>query len=270
MRLAALAGLFACVAIFTSSSSSVSAEAFNFLNIKETDQVSLNVASARVTNPIVVLASAQTQTPSETDQTEEQQVTEVYQVQDGDTLSSIAEQYQTTWNRLFDKNESITHPDLIQPGDMIAIPRPDEQLTARPLPEPPVQQPVQQQSAPSTRNYANVARQSEAPATAPVSRGSSSGNTYTPGYCTWYAKNKRPDLPNNLGNADTWVARAAAQGIPTGSAPRAGAIGQQGMHVVYVERVNADGTVFISEMNFKGLYVVSTRTVPASYFQYIY
>lgn len=267
MRLAALAGLFACVAIFTSSSSTASAEAFGFLNIKETDQVSLKVANAGVTNPIVMLASAKTETASRVTQPEEP-VTEVYQVEDGDTLSSIAEKYQTTWKRIFDKNEDISHPDLIQPGDMIVIPRVDEQLGERPLPEAPAQQqpvtePVRQ------RTYASAARQYDAPA-ASVSRGSSSGNTYTPGYCTWYAKNKRPDLPNNLGNADTWVARAAAQGIPTGSVPRAGAIGQQGMHVVYVERVNADGTVFVSEMNFKGLYVISTRTVPASYFQYIY
>jgi peptidoglycan DL-endopeptidase CwlO len=77
-------------------------------------------------------------------------------------------------------------------------------------------------------------------------------------------------LPNNLGNANTWVARAAAQGIPTGSAPRVGAIGQQGMHVVYVESVNGDGTVTVSEMNFRGRYVISSRTVPASTFRYIY
>jgi surface antigen len=80
----------------------------------------------------------------------------------------------------------------------------------------------------------------------------------------------RPDLPNNLGNANTWVSRAAAQGLATGSAPRVGAVGQQGMHVVYVEAVNGDGTVTISEMNHAGLYVRTVRTVPASTFMYIY
>ena len=77
-------------------------------------------------------------------------------------------------------------------------------------------------------------------------------------------------MPNNLGNANTWVARAAAQGMATGSTPRAGAVGQQGMHVVYVESVNGDGTVTISEMNHVGWNVVNQRTVPASNFQYIY
>ena len=106
--------------------------------------------------------------------------------------------------------------------------------------------------------------------TSSVGRSSSAGNSYGYGYCTWYVKNRRPDMPNNLGNANTWVARAAAQGMATGSAPRAGAVGQAGMHVVYVESVNADGSVTVSEMNRAGWNVISSRTVPASYFQYIY
>lgn len=103
------------------------------------------------------------------------------------------------------------------------------------------------------------------------SRYSSSGNTYSPGYCTYYAKQRRPDLPNNLGNANTWFQRAAAQGIPVGSEPRVGAIGETKayMHVVYVEAVNGD-TVTVSEANYKGRGVVSTRTAPASEFRYIY
>ena len=117
---------------------------------------------------------------------------------------------------------------------------------------------------------AQAASGAPAPQPAPSPAGSSAGNTYYYGYCTFYAKSRRPDLPNNLGNADTWVARAAAQGIATGSAPRVGAIGQQGMHVVYVESVNGDGTVTVSEMNFQGWGVTSSRTVPAGTFQYIY
>lgn len=97
-----------------------------------------------------------------------------------------------------------------------------------------------------------------------------SGNTYTYGYCTWYVKNRRPDLPNNLGNADTWAYRAAAQGIPTGYTPQAGAVGQKGMHVVYVESVNSDGSMTISEMNFEGWNVQSSRTISPSGWRFIY
>lgn len=95
-------------------------------------------------------------------------------------------------------------------------------------------------------------------------------NTYSFGNCTWYAKHRRPDLPNSLGNAGTWFNRARALGIATGSTPKVGAIGQRNNHVVFVEQVNQDGSVFISEMNRKGLNIISTRTIPADYFLYIY
>jgi surface antigen len=104
-----------------------------------------------------------------------------------------------------------------------------------------------------------------------VAVSSSAGNTYYYGYCTWYAKQRRPDLPNRLGNGGQWVANAAAQGYATGSAPRAGAVAETTGHVAYVESVNGDGTIVISEMNGPaGWGVVGTRTVPASQYRYIY
>lgn len=119
-------------------------------------------------------------------------------------------------------------------------------------------------SAQSTTNASSTTK----PVRGPVR--SSQGNTYEYHSCTWYAKSRRPDLPNNLGNAYSWVASAAAQGIPTGSVPRAGAIGQQGGHVVYVERVNNDGTIYLSERNFDWNGSFRYRTAPASNFIYIY
>lgn len=105
-----------------------------------------------------------------------------------------------------------------------------------------------------------------------VARPPVAGNTYYAGQCTWYAKDRRPDLPNNLGNADTWADRAAAQGWRVDGAPEVGDIGMTRayMHVVYVEAVNGDGSVTISEMNFVSEYVVSTRTAPVSEFIYIH
>ena len=182
-------------------------------------------------------------------------------VADNETLSSIAARYNTTWLRLYAKNTTIEKPDVIKVGDKLIIPFADEVLAERALPPPPPPVAANPPSSP-------VRAGQTAAGTSP--KGASSGNTYSRGYCTYYAKQRRPDLPNNLGNADTWVARARAQGIPTGSQPRAGAIGQQGMHVVYVERVNEDGTVFISEMNYVGFNTVSNRTASAGSFQYIY
>lgn len=184
-----------------------------------------------------------------------------YVVVDGDYLDKIATEHNVSWKRLWDKNLNIENPDVIHVGDKIVIPKEDEQLADRALPAAPVQAvaATQGSSAPAQTN-------------AVVYRGAVSSNLYDPGYCTWYVKNRRPDLPNNLGNADTWYYRAQAQGLPTGTTPRAGAAAQvRGqMHVVYVESVNGDGTIVISEMNYAGLYSLRTVTVPASNYWYIY
>ncbi len=98
---------------------------------------------------------------------------------------------------------------------------------------------------------------------------SSSGNLYSYGNCTYYVKNMRPDLPNDLGNADSWYYRYNG---PKGSEPAVGAVGvaKGYMHVVYITAVNGDGTVSLSEMNYVGFNVVSSRVAPASEFLYIY
>jgi surface antigen len=109
---------------------------------------------------------------------------------------------------------------------------------------------------------------------APSSRRYVPGNGYDQGYCTWYVKNRRPDIGNYWGNANQWLYSAQAEGYATGGAPRAGAIGvsSEGYygHVVYVESVNSDGSVNISEMNYQGWNIQDSRTTSASEFVYIY
>lgn len=267
MRLSALgAGLLLSFVIFSAEAPKASAETVAALPLKQ------DTATADRLEVLAMVedqseARIQTELPASPPQPVKHVVAE------GDTLSSIAIQYQTTWSRLYAKNTHLAHPDVISHGLELTIPAADEQLAERalptPAPEPVVEQapaavkpPVKQK--PAQTQQRTIRTQSAAP------RGSSTGNTYGYGYCTWYAKNRRMDLPNNLGNADTWVSRAAAQGLATGSEPRAGAIGQRGMHVVYVEAVNGDGTVTISEMNREGWNVISSRTVSSSYFRYIY
>ena len=85
-------------------------------------------------------------------------------------------------------------------------------------------------------------------------------NGYDYGYCTWYVANKRlangSAMPTNLGNASTWYYRAKAYGLSTGSRPQVGAAvvtSTSGAgHVAYVERVNEDGSIWVSEMNSHG------------------
>lgn len=99
------------------------------------------------------------------------------------------------------------------------------------------------------------------------------------GQCTYYMYNRfaqlgAPIRTTALGNAAEWPANAAAAGYGVSSTPRAGTAivfqgGLGGAHPVYghvgfVERVNADGSLFISEMNVQGVNVISTRTIPAS------
>lgn len=184
-----------------------------------------------------------------------------YTVVEGDNLTKISLAHNTSVQRLWEKNLQLTNPDVINVGDKLVIPKDDEVLTTRELPKPVII--VTVPTSVSQPTTTQPVRELSSP------RGAVSGNTYTRGYCTWYVKNRRPDLPNNLGNADTWYARYPGA---KGTTPQAGAAAQARgqMHVVYVESVNSDGTVNISEMNYKGWNVISYRTAPASSFYYMY
>lgn len=179
----------------------------------------------------------------------------VYTVVEGDNLTKIGSAHNVEWQRLWAKNTQLADPDVIHVNDKITVPTPDEVLS-RDIP-------------------ANVALPPATPgvvATAPVYDGS---NTYDWGYCTWYVKNRRgASIPNSLGNANTWYSRAHDMGMAVGSVPRAGAVGTttQGAlgHVIYVESVNPDGSINISEMNAPTFGGVTYRTAAASEFLYIY
>lgn len=178
----------------------------------------------------------------------------VYLVVSGDNLSKIGTAYNVEWQRLWAKNTQLTNPDLIHPGDKITIPEPSEQLERE------------------------IPAQVQLPATTPgvAPRASyDGGNSYDYGYCTWYVKNRRgASLPNGLGNANTWYSRAAGMGMAVGSTPKPGAVGTTTRgslgHVVYVESVNADGSINISEMNAPTWGAVTYRTAGAGEFVYIY
>lgn len=243
------------------------------LNRSSASALAIEEADIKTSSTVTMADKVVTTYAKKIQKEKEQKGPTKHTVKKGESLMSVAKQHNTTWVRLFNKNTTLTDPDIIAPGMEITIPRADEKLAERPLPDD-----AADSSANSMASSSSQRRQSEGTPqvkaqpvrSAPVSRGSSAGNRYSPGYCTWYVKNKRPDLPNNLGNANTWVSRARAQGMATGSRPAVGAVGQQGMHVVFVEAVHSNGTVTISEMNFRGLYTVSRRTVAATNFQYIY
>lgn len=49
---------------------------------------------------------------------------EIYEIRKGDSLSKIAKQYGTTWQKIYEMNKDvIKNPDLIHPGHKIKIPK---------------------------------------------------------------------------------------------------------------------------------------------------
>ena len=118
---------------------------------------------------------------------------------------------------------------------------------------------VTTQNAPSSNNSTAFSGQS-----------SSGSNAYTAGQCTYYVYDKvGGKIGSNWGNASNWANAAAQDGYNVSNSPKQGAIMQtsQGAfgHVAYVENVNNDGSIKVSEMNYNGgPGNVSTRTISAS------
>ncbi|MBW3569206.1 LysM peptidoglycan-binding domain-containing protein [Candidatus Parcubacteria bacterium] len=174
----------------------------------------------------------------------------VYTVKSGDTPGTIAAKYRADRNLLIAFNDAEL-TGKFKVGDRIVIP---DGL------EPPAQ---------NTYNYASARGSAFSFGLTPVYR----ANAYDYGWCTWHAANRRAQtgnpIPSNLGNAISWLGGARAAGLPTGTAPRAGAvlyhlnIGGLG-HVAYVESVNSNGSFLVSDMNYPYWGQVTYRTVPAS------
>lgn len=89
------------------------------------------------------------------------------------------------------------------------------------------------------------------------------------GQCVNWASYMRPDLGAlRLGNARDWARGAAASGYSVNRTPSAGAIFQTSSgwygHVGYVEAVNADGSITVTEMNYGYVpYRVIRSIIPA-------
>lgn len=175
----------------------------------------------------------------------------IYTVKAGDTADTLAAKYQT------DKDRITTYNDAeltgLQVGQQIIIP-------------------------------GGIVPANERPGATGTSRSSGSssiltnrltifgGNGYDYGYCTWYAFNRRAELGHpigsNWGNAISWASYARSAGFRVDNTPEAGAVLQAGGyyglgHVAIVERVNSDGSITLSEMNYAGWNVISSRTLSA-------
>jgi surface antigen len=173
----------------------------------------------------------------------------VYDVVSGDSVESLAQEYRTSADKIVAFND--TEITGLQPGSQIVIP--GGSIIA---------------SAANNYTYSFFA--------------SYGFNSYAPGNCTWHTANKwaslGKSLPQNLGNAATWVSRAKIAGLETGKIPRIHAAVQTSTggygHVGFVEEVYPDGSMRMSEMNYNWrLYALRDTIVPADEaltYNYIY
>jgi N-acetylmuramoyl-L-alanine amidase len=205
-----------------------------------------------------------------------------YTVQRGDTLDAIARQMGLQTLTLVWANPGVEQG--LVPGRSLVVPPVDGVLHVVGADE----------SADSIANAYNISRAdlldanglrsatqvragsrllipgAKPPAHAPVAGGgefqyqASDFDHFPQGWCTWYVAQRRP-IPWS-GDAWSWFASAQGAGWATGKEPRVGAImvtweSLYYGHVAYVEKVNADGTFEVSEMNYKQFGVVDFRTV---------
>ena len=185
----------------------------------------------------------------------------VVTIQDGDTPDAIAAAYHVDAKDLIDYNFLRTGANVpLIPGTLLVVPNgkgPDFEK-----PAPPVQVRPSFTTTSTTTNRQPAAGFTVGGPGRPVT--GAPGNRFAPGYCTWYVFNLVPYIPW-LGNAWEWFSQAQAYGWPTGQAPRVGAImvtwESSFGHVAYLTDVYPDGSWSVTEMNFKGLWVVSTRTI---------
>lgn len=152
----------------------------------------------------------------------------VYKVKSGDTADSLALRYNANKDQIIKFNDAEVGG--LRVGELIVIPG---------------------------GNVRPVAAAASRPSFFGFSWGAGGAyNGYDFGWCTWWVAKRRADIgrpvPTNLGNAYSWYSRAAAGGLTVNpSVPIYGAVmwTSGGNHVSFVEKVEADGSIIVSDMN---------------------
>lgn len=186
----------------------------------------------------------------------------VYTVKSGDTLESISEKYGSNASEIVALND--LEVSGLAEGMQIVIKGGSLPETERPEYVPPVVRPIYT----NTYTYTYLGSTSERQNIEVVGWFYNLGGPYGGGQCTQWAWYKRQDLPSSLGNANAWARNAAAAGYLVNNVPSAGAVIQTSSgwygHVGYVEAVNGDGSIVVSEMNYGIPWRVIRSTIPAS------
>ncbi len=166
-----------------------------------------------------------------------------YTVQAGDSLSLIASKYGTTYQKIMSLNGLNNF--FIYPGQKLKV------------------------TGNATSSNSGSATTTNRGYNTPVF---SHQNLYTWGQCTYHVFNRRAEIGKGIStywwNANNWDNAAAADGYTIDNRPTVGSIAQTDVgyygHVMFVERVNNDGSILVSEMNYSAAPGILTyRTVPA-------
>ena len=168
--------------------------------------------------------------------------TSYYTVKSGDSLSAIAAKYGTTYKKIMELNGLSDY--FIYPGQRLKV------------------------SGSSSTSGGSTS--SGTSYKTPVFNHS---NLYDWGQCTWHVFNRRAQIGKGIStywwNANNWDNAAPQDGYTVDRKPTVGSILQTDAgyygHVAFVERVNSDGSVYVSEVNYSAAPGVKTfRTVSAS------
>ena len=185
----------------------------------------------------------------------------VYTVKSGDTIESIVSKYGSSVEEIVALNDlevsgiSDGMRIVIHDGSLPETERPEYVAPAR-----------------TTYNYSNTAYSYTYLGNTSERQNISIVGYYNigGGQCVDWAGYMRPDLGALLlGNANAWARNAAAHGYTVDRTPSAGSIFQTSSgwygHVGYVEGVNSDGSITVTEMNYNyRAYQVIRATIPAS------
>ena len=166
-----------------------------------------------------------------------------YTVRYGDSLSSIASRYGTTYQHIMRLNGLNNF--FIYPGQKLRV-----------------------SGSASSNTYSTRSAQSTY-YSSPVFN---HRNLYDWGQCTWHVFNRRAAIGKGIStywwNANNWDNAAARDGYRIDGNPTVGSIAQSDAgyygHVAFVERVNSNGSILVSEMNFSASPGILTyRTISA-------
>lgn len=202
-----------------------------------------------------------------------------YAVQGGDTITTIAKKFDLHVASIVKMNSlDANNIENLKPGQKLMIPAKDlsdsqdwlAQLNQKKANDLRI---AQEKQAKQLALAQAQARRSVVTRASGSSRGTSTNgaklstytgsNAYPYGWCTYYAASRR-SVPGQWGNASNWLNSARRSGYATGPTPTPGSIMVSSEswagHVAYVESVNGDSFT-ISEMNYKGWGIVSSRTM---------